>query len=103
MLLKSGQKLASTVCTTQVMVIKAPATPLDVRCGGQPVALPGEPASGAASVIAPDHAGGSLLGKRYVNEDGSIELLVVKAGEGSLSVDGKPLAVKAAKALPSSD
>jgi len=54
---------------------------------------------------APDaaHASGSLLGKRYIDEDSGLEALCAKPGAGSLSADGRPLAVKDAKKLPSSD
>jgi hypothetical protein len=49
------------------------------------------------------HAEGTLLGKRYVNEAGDLELLCIKPGDGSLAVDGVALGLKEAKALPSSD
>jgi hypothetical protein len=50
-----------------------------------------------------EHMAGCQVGKRYVNEDQSIEVLCVKAGEGSLAADGAALATKEAKKLPSSD
>lgn len=49
------------------------------------------------------HAEGTLLGKRYVNEAGDLELLCIKPGDGSLAVDDAALVLKEAKALPSSD
>jgi hypothetical protein len=49
------------------------------------------------------HAEGTLLGKRYVNEAGDLELLCIKPGDGSLAVDAVALVLKEAKALPSSD
>jgi hypothetical protein len=48
-------------------------------------------------------AGGSLLGKRHADPDGVLELLVTKAGNGTLAVDGNPIPLKDAKPLPSSD
>jgi hypothetical protein len=42
------------------------------------------------------------MGKRYV-DDGDAEVLVTKAGAGSLSVGSTPLALKEAKPLPASD
>jgi hypothetical protein len=51
----------------------------------------------------PAFAEGTLMGKRYVDEAGTVELLCVKAGRGSLSIDGVPLRTKDAKSLPSSD
>jgi hypothetical protein len=42
------------------------------------------------------------MGKRYV-DDGDAEVLVTKAGAGSLSVGATPLTLKEAKPLPASD
>ena len=49
------------------------------------------------------HAQGSLIGKRYVDAAEALELLCTRGGEGAVSVDGQPLSIKQAKALPSSD
>ena len=43
------------------------------------------------------------MGKRYVDSAGSVELLCVKPGKGSLALDGVVLTVKDAKPLPASD
>ncbi|MCU1614581.1 MAG: hypothetical protein JWO98_2121 [Frankiales bacterium] len=48
-------------------------------------------------------ADGNQLGKRYTDPTEALELLVTKAGAGTLAADGVPLTVRAAKALPSSD
>jgi hypothetical protein len=50
-----------------------------------------------------DAAEGTLLGKRYVNDDESLEVLCTKPGEGSLGVAGVALELKEAKPLPASD
>ena len=42
------------------------------------------------------------MGKRYVDESGA-EVLVTKAGKGTLSVGTTALTVKEAKPLPASD
>ena len=42
------------------------------------------------------------MGKRYVDDAGA-EVLVTKAGKGTLSVGSTPLAIKEAKPLPASD
>lgn len=98
--LRPGLKLASAVCAAEVMVIKASGD-AELTCGGQPMAGPGEsPAGGEANK---DLMTGCQIGKRYVNEDQSIEILCVKGGEGTLAVDGEPLVIKEAKKLPSSD
>jgi hypothetical protein len=45
----------------------------------------------------------TVLGKRYVDATGTLELLCTAAGTGELSCDGVPMDVKAAKPLPASD
>lgn len=99
--LKAGSRLKSAVCSTQVMVIAAPDADLALTCGGAPMVEATADAPGGA--IDPDHKAGTQIGKRYVNEDGKLELLCTKPGEGSLAADGKALGLKEAKALPSSD
>ena len=47
-------------------------------------------------------ADGNLIGKRYVDDQGA-EVLVTKAGAGTLSVGSTPLTIKEAKPLPASD
>jgi hypothetical protein len=102
MKLQAGSRWKSAVCDTQVMVVAAPDADLEVTCGGAPlVAMDAEPPPGAT--LAEDAADGTQIGKRYVNEDGSLELLCTKAGQGSLAVAGEPLGLKGAKPLPSSD
>lgn len=97
--LAAGKRLKSAVCTTEIMVIAAPDGDVDLRCGGAAMAE-GASGDGAPS---PNFANGSAIGKRYVNGDGSLELLCVKAGDGSLSVGDDALAVKDAKKLPKTD
>jgi hypothetical protein len=53
--------------------------------------------------VNPAFADGTKIGKRYVDAAGTIELLCVKAGQGSLSIAGQALKVKDAKPLPASD
>jgi hypothetical protein len=61
----------------------------------------GEP--GGALQIDPASSGGNELGKRYTNESGHLEVLVTKAGSGTLADGSKPLRVKPPNPLPSSD
>ncbi len=96
--MKPGTKLKSAVCDTEVMVIRCGEG--QIECGG---AAMGETKPDAAGELGADHANGTLMGKRYVDGDGKFELLCVKPGKGSLSVDGSALMVKDAKPLPASD
>ena len=100
-LLKAGARFKSAVCDTQVMVIKAPAGEFELCCGGAEMIAPAATANVAA--LHAEHTQESLIGKRYVNADESVELLCTKGGKGSLSLNGTPLDVKQAKQLPSSD
>ena len=100
-MIKNGTRLRSQVCDTQVIVVKAADSLDDLRCGGQPMlALDADRPEG----LAPDaaFAEGTTMGKRYV-DDGNAEVLVTKAGAGSLSVGATPMAIKEAKPLPASD
>ena len=100
--LKTGTRLRSAVCATEVMVIAAPKGDVVLTCGGAPmIGVNEEPPAGLS--VAPEAAKGTALGKRYVNEAGDLELLCTKPGEGSLAVGGALLSLKEAKPLPSSD
>lgn len=101
MKLKAGTRIQSAVCATEVMVIQAPEGDVDVRCGGAPMLEIGAPKSGAP--VAADASGGTQIGKRYVDPDGTLELLCTKPGQGSLALAGTPLLLKEAKPLPASD
>lgn len=98
--LVTGQRLKSAVCGTEIMVISAPDGELELSCGGAPMA---EGADGNGGSVDPNFAGGTTIGKRYVNEDGALELLCVKPGEGSLAADGAELKIKESKKLPKTD
>lgn len=100
--LKAGLRLKSAVCATEVMVIRAPAGELDLRCGGAAMLATGETAPAGAALDAA-FAGGSLVGKRYVDAAEALEILCTKGGNGALSLGSVALEVKIAKALPSSD
>jgi len=99
--IKVGARLKSNVCDTEIMVISCADTSVNITCGGS--AMLDATATKSGGAIDTTHAGGTLLGKRYVNAAGKIELLCVKAGKGSLAVNGETLVLKDAKPLPSSD
>jgi len=99
--LKVGARLRSAVCTTEIIVVKAPAREVEISCGGSPMLGVDEQRSSAEP---PEHTDEpTLLGKRYVNAEEDLEVLCTKAGDGGLAADGRPLATKEAKPLPSSD
>lgn len=98
--LKPGARFQSTVCTTEVIVVKG-AGEAELTCGGAPMVAAGTgEISGAPAA---DAAGGTQLGKRYSDEGDTIELLATKAGDGSLAVGGEALDIAQAKTLPASD
>jgi hypothetical protein len=100
-MIKNGTRLQSQVCDTQVIVVKAADSLDDLRCGGQPM-LPLDAERPADAKVDPAFADGAVMGKRYVDEGGA-EVLVTKAGAGTLSVGATVLVFKEAKPLPASD
>jgi hypothetical protein len=100
--LKPGSRWRSGVCTAEVVIVRPPKTPASLECGGHAMTVFGAERPEGVTAAA-DRAEGVKMGKRYTDEETGLEVLVSKAGEGSLSVDGRPLKLKEAKALPSSD
>jgi hypothetical protein len=101
MLIKPGLRLRSAVCGTEVIVVRASGSDLDVRCGGHPML----PFDAASPMVRPavDAAfdQGAVLGKRYGDAD--LEILCTRPGQGSISVGSQPLPMLEPKKLPSSD
>ena len=100
-MIKTGVRLQSQVCDTQVIVVKAADSLDDLRCGGHPM-LPLGAEQPNAPELDPTFADGNAMGKRYVDAGGA-EVLVTKAGAGSLCVGATALNLKEAKPLPASD
>lgn len=106
MMLRPGLRLRSQVCTTEIIVVRAPTDnmELDLRCGGEVMVSLGTEVDHEASP-AGGHDGGSQLGKRY-SLDGmerTLEILVTKGGRGTLAVGSAILTIQQPKPLPSSD
>lgn len=100
--LKAGSRWRSAVCDTEVVVVRAPTGEVALECGGAPMlALDADRPSGG--VPAPGFDAGAPMGKRFEEAELGLEVLVSKAGAGSLAVDGTLLELKGAKPLPSSD
>jgi hypothetical protein len=100
--LKPGLRLASTVCTTEVIVVKPPTAGVDLRCGGHPMVPKGETPPADAKLDDAQREG-TEIGKRYADESSGLEVLCTKAGEGSLTIGDERLLLQGAKPLPSSD
>ena len=100
--LKPGLRLKSAVCSTEIMILRSPPVSADICCGGVEMLAPTEqPPPGAR--LDPAQAQGSLIGKRYVDAEDRVEILCTQGGAGSLTLNGALMALKLAKALPSSD
>jgi hypothetical protein len=102
LVLKPGTRLYSAVCAAELIVVKAPAGAVELTIGGAP-ALTDATGRDDTAGIAEGHAGGTLLGKRYVDGDDTLELLCTKPGDGLPALSGEPLVLKDAKPLPASD
>ena len=100
--LTAGERRRSQVCSTEVIVVLAPAGPVDLRCGDAPMVGPDGPTVQSSGVPGNDTAG-TAMGKRYTDAGGTVELLCIKPGAGELSIGGEPLGFKEAKPLPASD
>jgi hypothetical protein len=94
-----GARLRSSVCDTEVITVRAPDVPVELSCGGYPMTAGSSRAGSSRSGA----DGGTLLGKRYVDEQTGLEVLCTKPGAGRLAADGRALTIKAPKALPASD
>lgn len=96
-----GARLKSTVSAAEFVVVRAPSEPIDLRCGGHPLATRDETVEPRTPL--PGFEGELAVGKRYSTADGAVELMVTKGGEGALSLGEALLQRKDAKPLPSSD
>ena len=97
---KAGTKLNSTACDTQIMILRIPGDDMEITCGGAPMQT--EDVTEKVS-LDDGFAGGTLAGKRYVDEAESMEFLCTRGGDGTIAVNGVALDIKQAKRLPSSD
>jgi hypothetical protein len=100
--LKPGSRWKSAVCDTEVVVVRPPKTPVVLECGGHPMIANAEAKPEGLGLDAA-HSAGSGMGKRFADEASGLEVLCVKAGAGSLSIEGQPIGAKDAKKLPASD
>jgi hypothetical protein len=100
---RPGQTLRSITDSTTVVVVRTPRDDVKLTCGGEEMTDARTAAPPGLVAPLPGHTAGTLLGKRYEDAAGAIELLCTKGGTSSLAVDGVPMTIKAAKPLPASD
>lgn len=96
--MKPGTRLHSGVSDVVVVVVK-PTDVAEIACGGLPMTVE----KPTEHQVAPAPGDDVLIGKRYHDADSGLELLCVKGGPGPVTVDGRPVQLRAAKQLPSSD
>ncbi|OBH01644.1 hypothetical protein A5692_17095 [Mycobacterium sp. E342] len=104
-MIKNGTRLQSQVCDTQLIVVRSSEALDDLRIGGAPavpIPLGTQDPKVDSKYTVDAFAGGTVMGKRYVAADGA-EVLVTRAGKGSLSIGTTPMAIKEVKPLPASD
>ncbi|MEE2030886.1 hypothetical protein [Rhodococcus chondri] len=101
-MLKTGARLRSQVCTTEVIVVRADNPPAALNCGGHPMIEIGKPVTEGLTIDSA-FAAGSVLGKRYRDAEATVEILVTKPGSGSPALGDQLLELKTAQPLPSSD
>jgi hypothetical protein len=102
MQLKAGARLKGAADETEVIVVRAPASEVELGCGGLPM-IPLADERPAGLEPDPELSGGTQLGKRFAADTEGLELLCTKAGKGTLTVNGQVLGLKEAKPLPASD
>ena len=99
--MRAGRRLACPECTAELVVVRAPSIAVVLTCGGVPMVEVN--AARTDSRHTETTGDGTLLGKRYADEESGLELLCTKPGNGPLAADGRSVPPKSAKPLPSSD
>ena len=97
-----GARLQSVVSTVQVIVMRCEGDVRQLECGGHPMTPIGVDVPSTDSSADPLE-GRVELGKRYSSDEPAVSVLCTKAGDGTLTVDGHPFTLEAAKVLPASD
>ncbi len=92
-------RVFSAVDTTELVVVRASAEPIELTIGGAPAVLSPVARSWTAKVSAPANSG-TVIGRRYVNLMATVELICVKAGFGVPAIAGEVLAIRQAQPSP---
>lgn len=97
-----GTRLRSAVCSTEVVVVRPPSAPAELRCCGEPM-QPQDAVAATTGGAVPAPGEGIALGKRYEDAESGLEVLCTKGGPGPLALGDRELVLKGAKPLPASD
>jgi hypothetical protein len=101
--LKLGSRLKSQVGPTEIIVTRPGSGAVKLACGGHPMI---DIKAQGADDVAPEPGldGETLIGKRYTSPaDEAFEVIVTRAGAGTLADGRVPLAMRESKKLPASD
>lgn len=96
--IRPGARLYSAVCATELIVVKSPIGEAEITIGGVPPLSTGADGKRDAAIV-DGFGAGTAMGKRYVDAEGTIELLCTKAGDGVPALAGAVLSIKDAKPL----
>lgn len=94
--LTTGKRLFSTSSSVEVIVVTGAS--VELACGGAPF-TDVRPDAAAHTATGPELA----MGKRYVDTESGLLVMVTRSGAGPLTADGRELVQREAAALPSSD
>src|SRR5262245_2048735 len=97
--LKPGTKLRSAVCTTTVVVVRASAHDVELRCGGEAMV----PADSSTDDRVVPLGSPIAVGKRFRDAESGLEILCTRSGIGPLQVDDRILDATEPRPLPASD
>jgi hypothetical protein len=104
--LKAGQRVLDSTSAGEFVVVRAPATGVDLTIGAQAPLL--DRRADGAGASPPPGTGSSastatVIGKRYASADGRLELLCIKPGGHVPVLNGSALDLVEPKPLPASD
>ncbi len=98
--LKTGQRYVGPGGAE--MIVSKASGPGELTDGDIPLQIKGASVDFGGAAPA-DDAPEVTMGKRLTSPDGSVSVLVTKAGKCDLRLDGAPMELQEAKQLPSSD
>ena len=96
--IKAGSRLACPECTVELVVVRPPSAPVVLTCGGVEVVEAGADRPGGGHADASGE--GTLVGKRYADEETGLEVLCAKPGPGTLAADGREVPDQGRQAAP---